>query len=310
MSSSLYDFELICVNDGSTDNTGKLLLEYEEKDQRIIVINQENLGVSSARNTGLEASQGKYIAFVDSDDVVDENCFLSTVECAEHNKADLVICGYSEIDSSGAIRKQVHPQQEIIFGREFFNSRVPTWARGFVWGRIYRRGLIDGSRFTDTINVMEDNLFNIQIFSLNPNSTIAFIDDNLYHRLNRDGSLSTSLDAASWDDCAAIFINSLLCLSDKYPFQKKQLLIEAFKKGLRLRWHVQYGSSLRRNRADEVLNRVYKKLMLEGKLSAKEYVEYSILFFIPHVYHAYLIHRDQSILEADRRRRRNKVIKD
>lgn len=309
MRSVLNDFELICVNDGSTDDTEELLIEYEKKDQRISVINQENLGVSSARNVGLEASQGKYIAFVDSDDVVDENCFATMVECAERNKVDLVICGYNEIDSRGTICKEVRPQQEIISGHEFFNSRIPTWARGFVWGRIYRRDLIDGSRFTNAISVMEDNLFNIQVISINPNSTIAFIDDSLYRRLNRDGSLSVSLDSTSWDECATIFINCLLSLSDKNPFNK-QLLIEAFKKALRLRWHVQYSSSLRRNKADEVLTKVYKKLMCEGKLSAREYAEYSILFFIPQVYHAYLIHRDQSFLEADRKRRRNWVIKD
>ena len=72
---TLYDIEIICVDDGSTDNSGELLDEYKAVDSRIQVIHKENGGLSSARNYGLDHANGDYIAFVDADDWIEENTF-------------------------------------------------------------------------------------------------------------------------------------------------------------------------------------------------------------------------------------------
>lgn len=82
--------EVICVNDGSTDDSLAILNSYAEKDSRIIVINKENGGVSQARNTGVEAASGKYITFVDSDDCILENTLAKAFHIAEENNLDIV----------------------------------------------------------------------------------------------------------------------------------------------------------------------------------------------------------------------------
>lgn len=95
------NLEIICINDGSTDNSFEILDEYAQKDSRIIVINQENGGVSSARNRGLDIATGEYIAFVDPDDFLEPNCYELAVNAYQNNKnVDLVQWFANVINSS------------------------------------------------------------------------------------------------------------------------------------------------------------------------------------------------------------------
>ncbi len=92
ISQTLKDIEIICVNDGSKDNSDKILEEYARKDSRIIIINQENQGISVARNNGMDIAKGKYVGFVDSDDWVDSDFFEKLYNAAEKNNAQMAVC--------------------------------------------------------------------------------------------------------------------------------------------------------------------------------------------------------------------------
>ena len=96
------DLELILVDDGSADSSGVICDAYAEKDSRVKVIHQKNSGVSAARNTGLDAAEGEYIAFVDSDDHVDPDYLAALLQ----TKADLVICGAILQKDNGEIIKE------------------------------------------------------------------------------------------------------------------------------------------------------------------------------------------------------------
>ena len=85
------DFELILINDGSKDGSLNILKEYEQKDKRVTVIDNENNGVSETRNIGIRRSSGDYIAFVDSDDYIESDMVEALVESVEQQNADLVI---------------------------------------------------------------------------------------------------------------------------------------------------------------------------------------------------------------------------
>ena len=82
------DIEIICVNDGSTDDSVKVVEEFTKQDDRVRIINKENGGLSSARNAGLDAAKGKYVAFVDGDDLLDSNAFEIALENID--KVDVV----------------------------------------------------------------------------------------------------------------------------------------------------------------------------------------------------------------------------
>lgn len=92
ISQTLKDIEIICVNDGSSDNSLRILQNYAQRDSRIKVIDQENQGVSSARNNALDIANGEYVGFIDSDDWVDADFFQKLYEAASTNNCDIA-CG-------------------------------------------------------------------------------------------------------------------------------------------------------------------------------------------------------------------------
>lgn len=94
MNQTLQDIEIICVNDGSTDDSPQILSEYALKDERIRIINKDNGGLVAARKTGVLAVKGEYVAFVDSDDWIEPNMYEQLLEMAEKYQVDMVTCGF------------------------------------------------------------------------------------------------------------------------------------------------------------------------------------------------------------------------
>ncbi len=91
------DFEVILVDDGSPDNSGKICDEYASKDSRVRVIHKENGGLSSARNAGIDVARGKYLGFVDSDDYIEKDMYELLYDNIVKEQADLSICGIYDI---------------------------------------------------------------------------------------------------------------------------------------------------------------------------------------------------------------------
>ena len=123
---SFGDFELILVDDGSTDRSGAICDEYEKKDVRVKVIHQQNAGSSAARNTGLKVANGIYILFVDADDWVNPNHIESMVETAERESADVVFCGFFYEYPKKSVVFDNHPQSSTGRGVviESFKNRL------------------------------------------------------------------------------------------------------------------------------------------------------------------------------------------
>lgn len=135
---TLKDIEIICVNDGSKDNSPKILEEYAKKDNRIIVINQENAGLSVARNSGIDIAKGEYIGFVDSDDWVDLDFFEKLYYSATSNDADIAVSGIIRV--TGIKKKKfLNFEKETITDNanlKFELCDVPE--KSYVWNKIYK----------------------------------------------------------------------------------------------------------------------------------------------------------------------------
>lgn len=115
--SNTYDnLEVICINDGSTDNSINILDNYKVSDERVVVINQKNSGVSAASNAGINVATGEYIAFIDSDDWVHPQYFEILLFAMSCNDSDVAACQYSQVsEESGDLIKLLTYKKEDIF---------------------------------------------------------------------------------------------------------------------------------------------------------------------------------------------------
>lgn len=182
------ELEIILVDDGSTDASGRIADVYAAKDGRIRVIHKKNGGVTAARNTGIDHATGTYVAFVDSDDAIHPLYFETLIRNIEQADADICFCishiiGYPEKENK-TVTKYLLSRQEGL--RHLLLSDM----FGCAVNKMYRAKLWDGLRIRADIVINEDLLTNFQLFSRA--DRILFFDDNLYLYRHREGSASRS----------------------------------------------------------------------------------------------------------------------
>lgn len=175
-----YNYELIVINDGSKDNTLEKINLFK-KNKNLKIINQENKGFSGARNRGIDEAKGKYIMFLDSDDLLCENSIEKLIKTANEKKADIVQGSYYTFDKNGnKFYKDIPPTEE---DREI---SVP----GFPWGKVYKGELFEKVRFP--LNFWyEDTIVNYLLARLS-NKYVAISDYVYGYRINEKGITFTS----------------------------------------------------------------------------------------------------------------------
>ena len=142
---TLYDIEIICVNDGSTDNSQHILEEYSNKDSRIKIINQENQGAGAARNKGLETAAGEYISFLDSDDFFDLRMLEKLYDRAMETNADITVCefyNYNHLNkktiSGCSLRKECTTPYKEIFSYKDYPQAILDTVLPEPWNKLFR----------------------------------------------------------------------------------------------------------------------------------------------------------------------------
>lgn len=177
------DFELILVDDGSTDNSPNMCDMYAEKDFRIKVIHKKNGGVSSARNCGIDAAKGTYIWFIDSDDYIEPFSLQRLFDVQKNHNAEMYVFNN---------RSVCELSSENI--NDFFRKYYFTYALGFEpWNKLYKRDIIKANnlQFDTQEKIGEDLLFNINYYKAIFSSgvkDIYFVGEDYYHYVERDNS--------------------------------------------------------------------------------------------------------------------------
>ncbi len=183
---SKISFEIIAINDGSTDNSLKILEKYAQKIKNIYIVNQQNSGAGKARNIGIEKANGKYIWFVDSDDYISENAFEKLDKFIK-NDYDFVVFNYNFLNIKNRLFSicNLPKQSKQTINYYFLNTNAL-----YLWKHLYKAEIIkkNNINFINGIKNIEDFEFNIKFF-LHIKS-IYFLDAYLYNYF--ENSLSTS----------------------------------------------------------------------------------------------------------------------
>lgn len=160
------NLEIILINDGSKDSSAEILKKWESRDDRIIVIDQENKGAAAARNKGLDIASGTYIGFIDADDTIERECYEHLLKNIISETADIVSLSIKEMYAGDRI--EIRKNEEgvpVITGIEAaeYMLKYEGGVRTVVWDKLYRSEIIGETRFTEKYKLCEDALFNFKV---------------------------------------------------------------------------------------------------------------------------------------------------
>ncbi len=244
------DFEVICVDDGSTDESYKILEEYKNKDERFIIIQQDNQGAGPARNRGIEVAKGDYIQFLDADDYFESNMLEKLYSEAKENNADMVVCSARKVDENNNIIESGNPLWPInldkiefdkVFSPEDYSEDIFGLFCVVPWNKLYKRSLIldNGLKFQN-LSSSNDVAFG-HISRICAKRIVVIKDELINYRFNREGSIA-KVRANSCENIlkAADYVKKFLKSKGIYSNYKASF-IKGFKN------HIRSGISLCNN---------------------------------------------------------------
>lgn len=211
------NLEIILVDDESPDRCGEICDEYAAKDPRVRVIHQKKIGVSAARNAGLDLAGGDYLMFVDSDDWLERDACETVLAIAQAQGADMVCYGYNEVKPSGVTPRLVCASSDVVEKETFLKNII--WGRSLIrdycWNKFVARKLYDGIRFPKG-RVYED--VGTVYKTVHRAEKIYMTDQVLYNYLTRKGSItSTPFLMYQVEDRIWILKERLAFLEANYP---------------------------------------------------------------------------------------------
>lgn len=183
------DLELVLVDDGSTDASGRICDEAAARDTRVKVIHKANGGVSSARNAGLKAATGDFIAWLDSDDWMEPKALAALMNAIDASGATMAICNYENVERSGK-RKERYTvtSNELLTGREALERLIKREITQSLWANLVPRRMYDQVSFPEG-KVFEDVCTTYKFYE--NSETVAVVNDTLlFNRLVRQESIS------------------------------------------------------------------------------------------------------------------------
>ena len=208
---TLYNIEILVVNDGSTDNSQSIIDEYKAKYPIIKALKKENGGLSDARNYAFSHVKGEYIGFVDSDDYVENNMFEKMYNVAKQNNLDIVECNFTW---------EYPKKSKVDYGQKYINyDEFYLFGRVMACNKIFRTSAIKENKITFPVGLRyEDIEFFYKLTPYVTNTTL--VEDSLYHYVQRNNSIINNQNAKTED----IFV----ILDDLVSFYKEKNIYQKY----------------------------------------------------------------------------------
>ena len=218
------DFELLLVDDGSTDGSGRLCDKLAEKDGRVRVIHQKNQGLGGARNTGIQQAQGDWLLLVDSDDWIEPQTLEKTMEAGLREEADLVMFAFRTVDEQGrelGVFREDMPKERGIGLQEHKEALLTAPC---AWNKLYRRNFFQGTGLAYPPRVWYEDLRTSPKLMAKA-GRMVFLDEVGYNYLQRQGSIMKSANLERNREILDAF-------DDLLPWFRKEGLFEAYRREL------------------------------------------------------------------------------
>ena len=279
------DIEIILVDDGSPDNCPTMCDAWAVKDSRIKVLHKENGGVSAARNSGIDASIGDFLFFVDSDDYIHPKTLEFLLKCQQQFESDYVIAGHvysiKEKEWCSASQQYKDLSANNINIKDFFQL---TTEKGYITGHLMKRDLVGDFRFPENIALNEDVIFNNELLSYS-GIRLSLLDTALYCICYRAGSASAQKRGYEGYYYAAEWCNTNLGIYDDE--MKGYIVKEALKKCFLYRYVLKKeGEHYHDNKS--VMKELSRQLLRDPRISLKEKIVYKTMTMIPPSYDLYV----------------------
>jgi len=196
--SQTYDnLEIILIDDGSSDNSLSICQWYEKRYNKVKVIHQTNMGVSLARNVGINVAKGKLISFVDSDDWIESSMLEKLYLAIEKTNSDISFCNFSNLNHEESNNNICHNQCTTIKSNDALKEvLIGTKIEPTVCGKLFRTGCLKNKYFDSNISIGEDMLMLCQI--LIDTQKIAYVNYKAYHYYNRSNSAVSTYNKSYW----------------------------------------------------------------------------------------------------------------
>ena len=248
------DIEIICINDGSTDNSANILSIWTQKEPRLKVLSQENQGVAITRNHLLQAAKGKYVAFVDSDDLIAPTYLEKLYQSAEQARADISLCESVTVDSNFVLtgdflfeemKKDLRPTRTLLQRLNY------AYHNGLVWGRLFRHQFIIDKKLSFVPGRVAEDFF-FGLLALLEAGKVSYVPQQLYlYRRGVTGSITT---------------------------QNARMMVDKYAHIFTLREEMQKRGFWTKLSANWWMHRLVRRVLGLYKLSSQEQIEHSFLF--------------------------------
>lgn len=185
------NLQILLINDGSTDKSLEICKYYEKNDNRIVVIDRPNSGVSASRNIGINLARGKYISFVDSDDYLQEDMYEKLIDIITKDNSDL--CALTKYTIRVFDKKLINKNHSVISKENAIKNLLLLKFPSSLWAYLYKKEIMEGLLLDENIHFFEDFEFNLRIL-LNSKKISICDKDLYYYRINPNSTNSQKIN--------------------------------------------------------------------------------------------------------------------